>query len=150
MGRENNILKPFKIYALAFLLSAIANFILLIFLCSLINFDSKSAILIQVFGTFGYFIKAMLFYLMYLFLFNTDIRESYAYRTTILLSPFFLFLLWYGFVILFQIEAFFTDISFGYLYHFPHFLVQLFTALVTCITTTIVVNIKSRKLMQNS
>ena len=143
------MLKPFKIYLLALLFSSIANFIFLVILCSLINFDSKSAILIQVFGTLGYFIKSLLFYLMYLFLLKTDILKSYVYRTTILLSPFFLFLLWYAFVIVFQIETFFTDISFGYLYHFPHFLIQLFTALITCITTTIIVNIKYRKSLEN-
>jgi hypothetical protein len=125
----------FKLYLRASIFGSILNFILFIIIINLLNFDGKSAICIYSRGIPNYFIKSIFFFLIYLVFSAEEKFENKTTRNVIIFTPLILTILWYLSIISFNLSNFYTDISFGYLYHFPHFYIQILTMLITCITT---------------
>ena len=126
-------MKAFPLYILAVLGGSLLTFSLLIAVCNHFDFDSKSAICVYLFGLMGYFVKSLLFFIPYFWLNKGDNIHLTGIRRLIVWSPFILFFIWFTTVITFQIEAFQTDIEYGYIMRFPHFLVQLLVVLLVCI-----------------
>lgn len=113
---------------------------LLIFVCTILYFDNKSANCVYLYGIGGYIIKTLIFSLTYLFLYKQRFLTSKPIRTTIAWSPFFLFFLWYLVLIVFQIDSLYFDLSFGYSASFPHFYAQLLSVLIVSMATAIRLN----------
>jgi hypothetical protein len=130
---------PFLLYLIAFFLGSILNFVLLIIVCNSFNFDSKSAICVYLYGGMGYVVKSFICSCVYFLFYNQGNFENTIKRRLILWSPAILFFLWFFMVIFFQIEDFYTDISYGYIMRFPHFFIQLLSILIVCTTMRIYV-----------
>jgi hypothetical protein len=128
-----------QLYLAAFFGSSVLNSLLLVLLCTILSLDGKSEIIIFMFGTAGYFIKAIFCFLPYRLLNHPEYLDNRLRRNLVLWSPLILYACWFLMVILFQMETFYTDLSFGYLVHFPHFLVQLTSVLIACIVATLYV-----------
>lgn len=128
---------PFRLYLIAFSLGSILNLTLLVIVCT--NFDSKSAICVYLYGGMGYFVKSFICSFVYFLFHNKDNLENTVKRRLILWSPAALFLLWFFMVIFFQIEDFYTDISYGYIMRFPHFFIQFLSILIVCTAMSIYV-----------
>jgi hypothetical protein len=125
-----NFIKPFQLYLRTFLFSFVFNWLMLIFICNALSFDGRSAICVYLYGVGGFFLKGIIFFTPLLLLFNEDCLKSKTSRVLIFLLPFISFLLWFLTIIVFQIEAFYPDLSFGYIARFPHFYVQLLSSLL--------------------
>jgi hypothetical protein len=125
--------KPFRLYTLTVLLSSLLNMILLIIVCNALQFDYKSAICVYLFGVTGFFVKAALFFLLYFLFYDEDYVYEKIKRRIIIWAPALMFFLWFFAIIFFQMESFFTDISYGYLSRLPHFYFQLISVLITCL-----------------
>ena len=137
-------IRPYSIYFTRLLMATVIDAFILIIICMSLSFDYKSAICVYLYGIGGLFLKGIIFLTPFIFLQNESIIYSRLYRTIFILSPFALFMFWYLWVILFQIEGLYVDVSFGYISRFPHFIVQLFSILLICIFTLIRVNRKLR------
>lgn len=135
---------PFFLYLGVTISGSVLTLIILVTICSLLNFDSKSAICVYYYGVKGYILKTIIFSITYLLFYNKSFLTNKLVRTLIALAPFILFFIWYLFVIIFQAEYFFTDISFGYLYSFPHFYAQLLSVLLLSIITAVKLNRRHR------
>jgi hypothetical protein len=131
-----------QLYFAAFLGSSLLNVLLLILLCTFLPLDSKTEIIIFIYGSMGYFIKSIFCFLPYRRLNDPETFDNHLQRNFILWTPLILYVCWFLSIILFQIETFYTDVSFGYLVHFPHYLVQLTSALIACIIATLYVRRK--------
>ena len=131
---------PFLLYLGVTTSGSLLTLIILVTICSLLNFDSKSAICVCYYGVQGYILKTIIFSITYLFLYNKNLLTNKPIRTLIALTPFILFFIWYLFIIVFQVDYFFTDISFGYIYRFPHFYAQLLAVLIISIITAVKLN----------
>jgi hypothetical protein len=140
--------RPLLLYIGATTLGTFIVTALLIFVCTKLNFDSKSAICVYLYGIGGYIVKTSIFTLTYLLLFKKSFLTSKAIRTSMAWTPFILFFLWYLTLIVFQVESLYFDLSFGYIVQFPHFYFQLFTVLLMCILTTVRLNRRYRQEIQ--
>jgi hypothetical protein len=133
------MVKPFQLYLIAFFLGSILNFVLLIIVCNSFHFDSKSAICVYLYGGMGYIVKSFICSFVYFLFYNQSNLENTVKRRLILWSPALLFFLWFFSVIFFQIEDYYTDISYGYIMRFPHFFIQLLSILMVCTAMSIYV-----------
>jgi hypothetical protein len=129
--------KPFLLYLAAFLSGSLLNILLLIMVCNGLHFDSKSSICVYLYGVTGYFVKAAIFFLFYLLFYDENNVYDKIKRRFILWTPALLFFLWFFSVIFFQMESFYTDLSFGYISHFPHFFIQFISVIITCTVVSI-------------
>jgi len=136
--------RPYSIYFTRLFLATIIDAFILILICTSLSFDYKSAMCVYLYGIGGLLLKGIIFLTPFMFLQNASILSSRLYRTILILSPFVLFVLWYVWLILFQIESLYVDVSFGYISRFPHFIVQIFSILLICIFTLVRVNRKLR------
>lgn len=136
---------PIILYIITYLLSLTFDWLALTLVCS--NFDRKSAICVYMYGVGGFIIKGLLFFLPLLLLYKKSWLHSTVKRTLIFLSPFLIFLFWFTMIIVFEIEYLYLDLSFGYIYHFPHFIIQLLSSLLVplCILWLTSVQLKNQK-----
>lgn len=145
-----NRLKPVLIYLKTFLFSLMFDWLLLVFICNYLGFDRKSATCVYLYGIGGFILKGIIFFLPILFISQNSILNSKTKRAFLFLSPFFIFLTWFVIIILFQIESLYTELSFGYIYHFPHFYIQLFASLVIPLIILLITNKKLKSINQTS
>lgn len=122
-----------KYYGSAIILGSMVNLSLLILTLFYFGIKGKSLISLYYVSIQGYFTKSLLFYLPWFFLGNGLVLKTQKLRDFMLFLPFFLFLMWFGFIILFKIWSMSHEISYGYLDRFPHFYTQLMTALLFCV-----------------
>jgi hypothetical protein len=138
-------MKGLSLYFLNILVGTFTTLFVLILICNHFHFDSKSAICVYLFGAMGYFVKSLFCFAPYFWLKNEDYFHTPSIKRLIVWSPFLLFFMWFTMVITFQIEAFHTDIEFGYISRFPHFMVQLLVVLMACIANAVFVYRKYKK-----
>ncbi len=132
--------RPLFLYIGAITSGTIVVTVLLVLVCSILNFDFKSAVCVYLYGIGGYISKTLIFSLSYLFLHKQNFLTSKPIRTSIALMPFILFLVWYVILIVFQIDSLYYDLIFGYSARLPHFFIQLLAVLIVSIRTTILLN----------
>lgn len=139
MTLEN--INPTKLYLASFFAGIALNMCLLILACSYFHFDAKSALCVYAFGEFGFLVKACLFFLPYFLFYDSEKLYNMTQRRLITWTPLMLFLFWFVFIIIFQIDLLSPDITYGYIMRLPHFLIQLFSALIICIWTAFKFNL---------
>jgi hypothetical protein len=132
--------RPLLLYFSTVTFGTIILTTLLIFVCTIFHFDHKSAICVYLYGIGGYIIKTLIFSLTYLLLYKESYLTSKPLSTTIAWMPFILFFMWYLVLIVFQIDALYFDLSFGYIARFPHFYAQLLAVLIVSMTIAIRLN----------
>jgi hypothetical protein len=125
-----NEIKPIQIYLKTFLTSLILDWLLLLSICNALGFDRKSAICVYLYGIGGFLLKGIVFFTPLLFIRKQIFLDSKPKRVLLFLSPFLLFLVWFVLIIIFRIELLYPDLSFGYISRFPHFYIQLLSALI--------------------
>lgn len=142
------ITNPFLLYISTYLLSLIFDWLALILICS--NFDRKSAMCIYLYGIGGFIVKGLVFFLPLLLFYKKSWLHSAVIRTIIFFFPFLIFLTWFATIIIFEIEYLYLDLSFGYIYHFPHFIIQLLSSFVVPLCILVMVSIKLRRQKANN
>lgn len=134
-------MKAFKAYFITWLSGSVFNTLLLILICNGLGFDHKSSVCVYLYGIPGFIIKSLVFFLPYWILYHTCKTNSNILNKLLIWLPLILFMIWYSIIIQFQIESLYTDLAFGYIARLPHFIVQLFSALIICIITTFIIEI---------
>jgi hypothetical protein len=130
---EVSNLPRWKYYILSIIIGSIFNILLLIIVLNYFGFTGKSLIALFYISIRGYFYKSVIFFLPFFYL-NADFSSRSKFQQILILfSPFLLYLMWFGFILLFQIESLFYEISYGYTDLFPHFYTQLITTLMICL-----------------
>lgn len=127
--------KILRLYFSVLFLGTVTNIILIVAILKTLGFGYKSAISVYIYSIPGYFIKSIIFSLPLFLLLNNSIFEKKLKRNITLLIPFLLFLFWFGTIIVFRIESLHTELSYGYISRFPHFLVQLLSCLIITISS---------------
>ena len=131
-----------KLYLFSWIGGSILNAFLLILICSLLGFNSKSAICVYIYGIPGFFLKGSIAFTPYILLYQNKSTINKCVKVIIAFVPLLLFILWHSAIMIFQIERFYIDLEFGYTSRLPHFIVQVFTTLVICLTIGILITRK--------
>jgi hypothetical protein len=126
------ILPQGKYYLASIVLGSMLNILLLIVIVIyFFGFGGKSAAALMYMSVTGYFFKSIIFFLPFFYL-NSDFISRYQ-RNFIIFSPFLLYIIWFCFIIIFEIESLSQEISYGYTDRFPHFYLQLLSTLLICL-----------------
>lgn len=127
--------KILRLYFSVLFLGTLTNIILIIAILKTLGFGYKSEISVYIYSIPGYFIKSIIFSLPLFLLLNNSVFEKKVKRNITLWIPFLLFLFWFLTIIVFRIESFHMELSYGYTSRFPHFLVQLLSCLIITISS---------------
>jgi hypothetical protein len=123
-------IKPFSLYLKSVVTGLLINFILIVMASKLISFSSATLYFV---GSVFYSGKAIVFFSVYFLFFYGPVVNSAGKRNLIIYTPFLLFLLWFTFLILFEMKGLYADISYGTIERFPHFYLQLAATFLACV-----------------
>jgi hypothetical protein len=127
--------KILRLYFSVLFLGTLTNIILIVAALKTLGYGYKSEISVYIYSIPGYFIKSIIFSLILFLLFKNSVFENRLKRNITLWIPFLLFLFWFGAIMIFKIDSLHTELSYGYTYRFPHFLVQLLSSLIITISS---------------
>jgi hypothetical protein len=130
--KPTTILPQGKYYLASIVLGSMLNiFLLIVIVINYFGFGGKSAAALMYMSVTGYFIKSIIVFFPFFYL-NADFI-SRSQRNLIIFSPFLLSIIWFCFIIIFNIESLSQEISYGYTDRFPHFYLQLLSTLLICL-----------------
>lgn len=133
-------MKYFKYYLLVNIVGIVLNMFAISIILERLKFDYKSSICVFVWSVIGYFIKTWIFTIPLLGI--NKYNEQSGVKILYLLLPFLFMLIWYSFIIVFEIESVSFDYSFGYFQRFPHGLVQIATMFLVCLMSIVLFGLK--------
>lgn len=135
-------IKPIRLYLKSVMIGFAIDLVLLMLVGEFVTFKTDKSENLFWIGISFYLSKAIVFFAAYLLFFNAPVLKNNGKRNLIIYTPFILFLLWFTFLILFQVEDMYGDLSYGSLQRFPHFYLQLLATFLACIIIQLQLNKK--------